>query len=113
MGACTESGKMCIVCELLQDSVSGILRKMGENVSLFRRLKMARDTASGMAWLHGAVFSHLYILFLEKLHFYYSYFYDFLSLANLLKKLCSELKFILIKFCVVTYSRLHKLFIGI
>jgi len=54
MGACTEPGKMCIVCELLSDSVHGILRKGGENVTLARKIKMGRDTAAGIAWLHGA-----------------------------------------------------------
>jgi len=53
MGACTEPGKMAIVCELLQYSVSDLLRKNKE-VTLLQRVKMAKDTAAGIAWLHGA-----------------------------------------------------------
>jgi hypothetical protein len=63
---------MAIVCELLQDSVANIVRKhpdisvlrrqlfqyfpysISTLLSLFR-IQFARDTAAGMAWLHGAV----------------------------------------------------------
>ena len=54
MGACTESGKMAIVCELMKESVYDILRKH-KDISLIQRVKMAKDTAAGVAWLHGAV----------------------------------------------------------
>eukprot|EP01118_Nematostelium_gracile_P000928 TRINITY_DN1091_c0_g1_i1.p1 TRINITY_DN1091_c0_g1~~TRINITY_DN1091_c0_g1_i1.p1 ORF type:complete len:533 (-),score=127.27 TRINITY_DN1091_c0_g1_i1:144-1694(-) len=54
MGACTQPGRMCIVCELMQDSVYHVLRKGGQNLTLLRRIHMAKDAAVGMAWLHGA-----------------------------------------------------------
>lgn len=53
LGACTEPGKMAIVCELMHDSVFGILRKH-KDLSILQRVKMAKDTAQGMTWLHGA-----------------------------------------------------------
>jgi hypothetical protein len=54
MGACTESGKMAIVCEIMKESVYDILRKH-KDINIIQRVKMAKDTAAGVAWLHGAV----------------------------------------------------------
>lgn len=53
MGACTEPGKMVIVTELMKESVYDILRKH-KDISLHQRIKIAKDTVAGMAWLHGA-----------------------------------------------------------
>jgi serine/threonine protein kinase len=56
MGACTDPNKMCIVSELMADSVYSLIHRenAAENVTLAQRVKMAKDTAAGMAWLHGA-----------------------------------------------------------
>jgi len=54
MGACTESGHLAIVTELMTDSVHNILHKRKSEISLPHKVKMAKDTAAGMAWLHGA-----------------------------------------------------------
>jgi len=58
MGACFEKGKMAIITELLQDSVHNIIhpssRDNSKELSLLQRVKMAKDTAQGIAWLHGA-----------------------------------------------------------
>jgi len=53
MGACTEPGKMAIVCELLNFSVHDLLRK-NKDITLLQRIKLAKGTAAGIAWLHGA-----------------------------------------------------------
>jgi len=54
MGACLEKGKMAIVTELLRDNVQNLLKEHGKEVTLLQRVKMAKDCAKGMAWLHGA-----------------------------------------------------------
>jgi hypothetical protein len=59
MGACTEPGKLAIVCELMKESVYDLLRKHNKDITLLQRVKMAKDTAAGMAWLHGAVSIHV------------------------------------------------------
>lgn len=53
MGACTEPGKLTIVCELMQDNVNDILRK-NKDIPLSKRVRIAKGAAKGMAWLHGA-----------------------------------------------------------
>eukprot|EP01116_Phalansterium_solitarium_P021022 TRINITY_DN6399_c0_g1_i2.p1 TRINITY_DN6399_c0_g1~~TRINITY_DN6399_c0_g1_i2.p1 ORF type:complete len:531 (+),score=104.83 TRINITY_DN6399_c0_g1_i2:286-1878(+) len=53
MGACTEPGKLMMVSELLQGSLYDLLRK-NKDISLVQRIKFCKDTAAGMAWLHGA-----------------------------------------------------------
>lgn len=56
MGACFEKGKMAIITELLQDSVHNIIhpssKENAKELSLLLRVKMAKDTAQGIAWLH-------------------------------------------------------------
>lgn len=59
LGACTEPGKMAIVCELLKDNVQNLLRTH-KNMNLQKRLHLAKGTAYGMAWLHGAVTIHAF-----------------------------------------------------
>eukprot|EP01116_Phalansterium_solitarium_P018988 TRINITY_DN5181_c0_g1_i4.p1 TRINITY_DN5181_c0_g1~~TRINITY_DN5181_c0_g1_i4.p1 ORF type:complete len:536 (-),score=149.58 TRINITY_DN5181_c0_g1_i4:297-1904(-) len=54
MGACTEPGKMCMVSELMAGSVHDLLRKSKAHVSLAQRVKLCKDAAAGLAWLHGA-----------------------------------------------------------
>ena len=64
MGACTEPGKMAMVSELMKESVYDVLRKH-KDITLLQRVKMAKDTAAGVAWLHGAVryFFYIYYIF--------------------------------------------------
>jgi serine/threonine protein kinase len=53
MGACTEQGQLSIVTELMpKGNLEEQLHNANNNFSLFSRLKMARDTALGMNWLH-------------------------------------------------------------
>jgi serine/threonine protein kinase len=55
MGACTETGHMCMVSEFMPNgSVYDIIRKNSQ-LSLYRKVRMAKDVAQGMTWLHGAV----------------------------------------------------------
>jgi len=53
MGACTEQHKLTIVCELLKENVNDLIQK-NKDMSLDKRLLLAKGAAAGMAWLHGA-----------------------------------------------------------
>lgn len=53
MGACTEPDNLMIVTELMnRGDVHSILRNDDIQLSLLRKLEMARDIAQGMNWLH-------------------------------------------------------------
>lgn len=53
MGACTVPGEMAIVMEYCaQGNLEQLLHNKQSNLSLYRRLKMAKDAAIGMNWLH-------------------------------------------------------------
>jgi serine/threonine protein kinase len=53
MGACTTPGKMALVTEILpKGNLASFLHDTAVEVSLFKRICMARDTALGMNWLH-------------------------------------------------------------
>jgi len=53
MGACTVPGKFKIVMELLTGDLEGfLLEGEGNKLSLYKRLKMAKEAALGMNWLH-------------------------------------------------------------
>jgi len=54
LGACTIPGKLQIVTERCCGDVDALLYDKSYKGSLFDRLKMARDTASGMRWLHSS-----------------------------------------------------------
>eukprot|EP01104_Vermistella_antarctica_P019284 TRINITY_DN7489_c0_g1_i1.p1 TRINITY_DN7489_c0_g1~~TRINITY_DN7489_c0_g1_i1.p1 ORF type:complete len:517 (+),score=149.34 TRINITY_DN7489_c0_g1_i1:57-1553(+) len=54
MGACTVPGKIMIVTELLDTDVEHILADKKKQLTLYQRMKMAKDASHGMAWLHGA-----------------------------------------------------------
>jgi len=61
MGACTIPGKCTIVTELLpRGDLETLLRDQKLNLSLISKMKMARDAALGMNWLHcsNPVFIH-------------------------------------------------------
>jgi len=51
MGACTQPGQFKIVTELMDGDVETLLHS-NENLSLYERMKMAKDAALGMNWLH-------------------------------------------------------------
>lgn len=39
--------------ELLSSDLESMLKKQGKKLSLFKRIKMAKDAALGLSWLHG------------------------------------------------------------
>jgi len=53
MGACLDIGNVMIVTELMTGNVEQLLHSKTP-LSLTTRMKMARDAAQGMAWLHGS-----------------------------------------------------------
>lgn len=53
MGASTESSNIRIVTELMSTDLESFLRKSGANTPLATRIRMAKDAALGMNWLHG------------------------------------------------------------
>jgi serine/threonine protein kinase len=53
MGACTVPGHMAIVMELMQEgNFEKLLHDPERKLSLYQRLKMAKQTSQGMNWLH-------------------------------------------------------------
>jgi len=55
MGACTAPGEMAIVTEICdRGNLEQLLHHKKAQLSLYRRMIMAKETAVGMAWLHGA-----------------------------------------------------------
>ena len=53
MGACTKPGDMAIVTEILPlGNVEDLLKDKSRKLTLFQRMKMGRDCAMGMCWLH-------------------------------------------------------------
>uniref|UniRef100_A0A7S4I6F8 SH2 domain-containing protein n=2 Tax=Vannella robusta TaxID=1487602 RepID=A0A7S4I6F8_9EUKA len=55
MGACTVPGEMAIVTELChRGNLETLLHHEKAQLSLYKRMEMAKETAVGMAWLHGA-----------------------------------------------------------
>lgn len=52
MGACTQPGKFFIVQELMPGGDVEKLLRSGAEISLVRRMVMAKDAALGMNWLH-------------------------------------------------------------
>uniref|UniRef100_A0A6B2L315 SH2 domain-containing protein n=1 Tax=Arcella intermedia TaxID=1963864 RepID=A0A6B2L315_9EUKA len=54
MGACTQPGNIKIVTErMTTDLESLLLSPKGKTIPTIVRMKMARDAAKGMSWLHG------------------------------------------------------------
>lgn len=53
MGAATGSSNIRIVTELMSTDLETFLRKHGTNTPLSTRIRMAKDAALGMNWLHG------------------------------------------------------------
>jgi len=54
MGACTVPGKVMIVTELMETDLEKLLADKSKYLSLYQRMRMAKDAAQGVAWLHGA-----------------------------------------------------------
>jgi serine/threonine protein kinase len=53
MGACTEPGKLAMVTEFMPSGdIAKIVHSPGSNLSLITKLRMGRDIAQGMNWLH-------------------------------------------------------------
>eukprot|EP00026_Physarum_polycephalum_P006054 Phypoly_transcript_06094.p1 GENE.Phypoly_transcript_06094~~Phypoly_transcript_06094.p1 ORF type:complete len:553 (+),score=87.18 Phypoly_transcript_06094:159-1817(+) len=57
MGACTEVGKLQIVTERCRNNLENLLAS-GAQLSLYERMRMARDAALGMTWLHDIKMVH-------------------------------------------------------
>jgi serine/threonine protein kinase len=55
MGTCVKDGVLMIVMELLHGDLHHLLHETKEELSLFTRMKMCRDVALGMNWLHKTV----------------------------------------------------------
>ncbi len=61
MGACTIPGHMMIITELMpKGDLEALLHDEKVNIPLVMRMRMARDAAKGMTWLHSSnpVFIH-------------------------------------------------------
>jgi len=60
MGACTTPGEMAIVTELCdRGNLEQLLHNKKAQLSLYRRMEMAKEAAVGMAWLHGGSVSKI------------------------------------------------------
>jgi len=57
MGACTEVGKLQIVTERCRNNLENLLAS-GVQLTLYERMRMARDAALGMTWLHEIKMVH-------------------------------------------------------
>jgi serine/threonine protein kinase len=55
LGACTQPNKIMIVTELMKTDLERLIHHNPEvsKITLYQRLKMAKDAALGMNWLHG------------------------------------------------------------
>jgi len=54
MGACTIPGNLKIVTERMESDLSTVLHDPEIKLSLLQKIKMAKDCALGMSWLHGS-----------------------------------------------------------
>eukprot|EP01129_Flabellula_baltica_P001852 TRINITY_DN11757_c0_g1_i1.p1 TRINITY_DN11757_c0_g1~~TRINITY_DN11757_c0_g1_i1.p1 ORF type:complete len:493 (-),score=82.30 TRINITY_DN11757_c0_g1_i1:49-1527(-) len=54
LGACTEPGNLAIITEHMENDLSSLLRDKHVHLSLFQKLKIAKECALGMSWLHGS-----------------------------------------------------------
>ena len=52
MGACTIEGQFKIVTELMEGDVHSLIHRDKVRPNLFRKMKMMKDAALGMNWLH-------------------------------------------------------------
>jgi len=54
MGSCVADGHLTIITELVENSLESLISDPQLNLSLSRRLQMARDCAMGLGWMHGS-----------------------------------------------------------
>jgi serine/threonine protein kinase len=54
MGACTIPGNLKIVTERMESDLSTVLHNPDIKLTLLQKIKMAKDCALGMSWLHGS-----------------------------------------------------------
>lgn len=54
LGASTQPGALMIIFELMKCDLEDILLNKERKLSLLTKLRLAKDAALGMAWLHGA-----------------------------------------------------------
>lgn len=52
MGSCTTDGQIQIVTELMYTDMDRLLKSQ-RSLTIYQRLKLAKDAALGMNWLHG------------------------------------------------------------
>lgn len=52
MGACTIPGQFKIVTELMHGDLDTLIKRSGLKFSLFEKMRMAKDAALGVNWLH-------------------------------------------------------------
>jgi serine/threonine protein kinase len=55
IGACSVRGSMRILVELCHLDLDHLLKNQDRPLSLYNKLAIARDTATGLAWLHDIV----------------------------------------------------------
>jgi hypothetical protein len=54
MGACTVPGHLMIVTELMRGDLESMLLDENVQLNLIQRLKMGKDAALGILWLHSS-----------------------------------------------------------
>jgi serine/threonine protein kinase len=54
MGACTVDGELKIVTEKMKTDLSTLLHSDPKPMSLIQKMRLAKDCAMGMSWLHGS-----------------------------------------------------------
>jgi serine/threonine protein kinase len=52
MGACFESSKFMIITELMNTDLGTVIHSTDYNLTLVSKIKIAKDIANGLAWLH-------------------------------------------------------------
>jgi serine/threonine protein kinase len=74
MGACTTPGNMSVVTEFLSGDVEHVLKKKDVDLSLYTRMRMLKELAQGMNWLHESKVKHFFI---------FSFFFNIFFLPSL------------------------------
>jgi len=88
MGACTKQGQLKIITELMHTDCEKLL-KSSRPLTLFRKLKMLKDAALGMNWLHGILhIIHHDLKVCYNCSDFYAYFYFILFYFNFILLSC-------------------------
>jgi len=53
LGACTKPGNLMFVTELMKTDLDAVIHSSQSQLTLYKKLQMARDAACGINWLHG------------------------------------------------------------